>query len=162
MLTLTNFTRRNKTPETAAREGDVLDPFRLMRELVGWEPFVEAPAFSAGRAAYAPSFEVKETHDAYVFKADLPGVKEENLEISLTGNRLTIGGKREQEKREQNDRYFAYERSYGSFSRAFTLPDGCDDEHVAADLKEGVLTLVIPKKPEVQPRRIPVGGKPKA
>lgn len=160
MLTLTNLTRRNKNPE-APREGDALDPFRLMRELIGWEPFVDTAVLPL-RNSYAPSFEVKETGDGYVFQADLPGVKEADLEISLTGNRLTISGKREPEKREASHRFYAYERGYGGFSRSFTLPDGVDGEHVAADLKDGVLTLVIPKKPEVQPRRIQVGGKPKA
>ena len=69
---------------------------------------------------------MKETKDAYVFRADLPGVKDEDLEISLTGNRLTVSGHREQEKREQSETYYATERAYGSFSRTFTLPDGTD------------------------------------
>ena len=80
-----------------------------------------------------------------------------DLEIALTGNRLTISGKREQEKHEQGDTYYASERSYGSFSRAFTLPDGTDGENVKAELKNGVLEVVVPKKPEVQPRKITIG-----
>ena len=96
---------------------------------------------------------MKENKDGYVFRADLPGVREDDLDISLTGNRLTISGKREQEKHEQGDTYYANERSYGSFSRAFTLPDGTDAENVRADLKNGVLQVTVPKKPEVQPGR---------
>jgi HSP20 family protein len=69
---------------------------------------------------------------------------------------LTISGQREEEKKDEGDRYFAYERSYGTFSRSFTLPEGADTEHVRAELKDGVLTIVVPKKPEVQPRRIDV------
>jgi HSP20 family protein len=88
-------------------------------------------------------------------------VREEDLDISMTGNRLTIGGKREQDKIEDSERFYAYERAFGSFSRSFTLPDGCDADHVAADLKGGVLTLVVTKKPEVQPRRISLGNKNK-
>jgi HSP20 family protein len=107
---------------------------------------------------FVPSFEVKENKDSYLFKADLPGVKEEDLDISLVSHRLTISGKREAEKREEGETWYAYEREYGSFTRSFTLPEGVDPEHVRAELKNGVLHLVIPKKPEVQPRKIQVGG----
>jgi HSP20 family protein len=103
---------------------------------------------------FAPSFDVRETKDAYVFTADLPGVKEGDLELSLTGNRLTLSGRREEEKREEEDRWFAYERSYGSFSRSFTLPEGVDPDHVQAELKDGVLRVSVPKKAEVKPRKI--------
>lgn len=65
-----------------------------------------------------------------------------------------ITGEREAEERNENDRYYAYERSYGSFSRSFTLPDGADVEHAEADMKQGVLMISIPKKPEHQPRKI--------
>ena len=106
---------------------------------------------------FVPTFDVKETKDAYVFRADLPGVKEDDLEISLTGSRLAISGHREQESREQGETYYATERSYGAFSRAFTLPEGIDGENVSAELKNGVLHVNIPKKPEVQPKRISIG-----
>src|SRR5215831_3398428 len=62
------------------------------------------------------------------------------------------------ETKDEGERYYAYERNYGSFTRSFTLPDGVDAEHVQAELKDGVLTLVAPKKPEVQPKRIDVKG----
>jgi HSP20 family protein len=137
-----------------------LDPFRMMQELMRWEPLGELAGTEP--AAFLVPFEVKETGDAYVFKADLPGIKEEDLDISLTGSRLTISGKRESEERRDDERYFAYERTYGTFSRSFTLPEGIDTEHVQAELKHGVLTLALPKKPEVQPKRIsvrPASGK---
>jgi HSP20 family protein len=139
----------------------------MMREVLRWDPYrdVEA-ALGADYRAFAPTFDVKETKEAYVFRADLPGVKDEDLEISLTGNRLTVSGHREEEKREQSETYYATERAYGSFSRTFTLPDGTDAEHVAAELKNGVLLLTVPKKPEVQPRKITISrvepGKAKA
>jgi HSP20 family protein len=123
-----------------------------MFELMG-DPAGEA---RTAEATFHPSFEVFERKDGYVFKADLPGVKQDDLDITLTEKRLTITGKREAEERTQGDRYYAYERSYGSFTRTFTLPDGVDAEHVAADLKDGVLTLVIPKKPDIQPKKISV------
>lgn len=131
------------------------DPFRVMREMMRWDPFTEIlPAGS--QPAFAPAFEVKETKEGFVFKADLPGVQEKDLEVKLTRNRLSVSGKREQEKSEQNDTYYTYERSYGSFTRAFTLPEGVDADNVKAELKEGVLTLTVPKRPEHQPKKIAV------
>lgn len=128
------------------------DPFRIMFELMG----DQAREARVPEATFHPTFEVFESKDAYVFKADLPGIKQEDLDISLTEKRLAISGKREAEERAAGDKYYAYERSYGAFTRTFTLPDGVDAEHVAADLKDGVLTLVVPKKPEVQPKRISI------
>jgi len=141
----------------APSSGTVWDPFRVMRDVLRWDPFRELEAAAAGDyGLFAPSFDVKENKEGYVFRADLPGVREDDLEISLTGNRLTISGKREQEKREQGETYYATERSYGSFSRAFTLPDGTDGDNVKAELKNGVLQVTVPKKPEVQPRKITI------
>jgi HSP20 family protein len=154
---MANLIRRNQS-EAAPSSASVWDPFRAMRDVLRWDPFRELEAATGGDyGLFAPSFDVKENKDGYVFRADLPGVREEDLDISLTGNRLTISGKREQEKHEQGDTYYASERSYGSFSRAFTLPDGTDGENVKADLKDGVLQVIVPKKPEVQPRRISIG-----
>jgi HSP20 family protein len=136
-----------------SREGEQLswipgDPFRQMSPF--W-PAEEQPV------RFAPDFEVKETKEGFEFKADLPGVKEKDLEITMTGNRLTISGKREADMEEKADTYYACERSYGSFTRSFTLPEGTDGEnHSRAELKEGVLTLLLPKKLEQQPRRIEV------
>ena len=147
--------RRNQNE--VAPSGTVWDPFRVMRDVLRWDPFRELEAAAGGDyGLFAPSFDVKENRDGYVFRADLPGVKEEDLEISLTGNRLAISGRREEEKREQGETYYASERSYGSFSRAFTLPDGTDAENVRAELKNGVLQVTVPKKPEVQPRKIQI------
>ena len=143
------------------------DPLRMMRDLVRWDPFREmAPVWAVEDRyvdAFAPAFEVKETKEGYVFKADVPGIKEQDLEITLTGNRLAVSGKREAEQQEQTDTFYAYERSYGAFTRAFTLPEGADTEHIRAEMKDGVLNLVLPKLPEMQPRKIAVkADKPKS
>lgn len=133
------------------------DPFRMMREMFHWDPFREMFPLAAEEAfTYAPHFEVKETKESYVFKADLPGVKEADLDIALTGNRLTVSGKREAERHEETDTFYTRERSFGSFTRAFTLPEGIDPEHVQAELKSGVLNIVLPKLPEAQPKKIEV------
>jgi HSP20 family protein len=157
MATLIRRETRDPVRRHYAQAG--LDPFRMMEALLGGDVFaslgrsVEAPAF-------APTFEVRETKDAYVFKADVPGVVDKDIDIQLTGNVLTIAGERKQETVQDGDRYFAVERAYGRFSRAFSLPDGTDAEHVTADVKDGVLTLRVPKKPEVQARRVPIGAPP--
>ncbi len=152
---MANLIRRTRNDPGSMLSTRYTDPFEMMRDLMRWDPFAE---LGAGRpdASFAPSFEVKETKDAYTFKADLPGIQESDLEISLTGNRLTVSGKREEEARSEEDRFYAYERSYGSFSRSFTLPEGVDVEHAEAGLNQGVLTVSIPKKPEVKPRKIEV------
>jgi HSP20 family protein len=139
----------------------VWDPWRRMRALLDWDPFAEMAPLSAAlepAASFNAAFDIKETRDAYLFKADVPGVPEKDLEVTVTGNRLTIGGKREEEKEEKSDRYYTYERSYGSFSRSFTLPDGADTDRLQANLEKGVLTVSIPKKPEVQPKKITVSS----
>jgi len=153
--------RRNQESNMPARAGQSyfsVDPFRLMDTLLRWDPYQETAPSTRQGDTFLPAFEVKETKDSYVFKADMPGVKDSDLDISLTGNHLTITGKREAEKEEDVRNYYTYERTYGTFSRTFTLPQAADAENVHADLKEGVLTLLVPKKPELQPKRINLGG----
>jgi HSP20 family protein len=136
-----------------------IDPWRAMRSLLSWDPFVEMAPFPAleDRAfAVTPAFDVKETKDAYEFRADVPGVQDKDLEVTMTGNRLTVSGKRESEKEDKSDRYYAYERSYGSFTRSFTLPDGADTDKLRASLDKGVLAITVPKKAEVQAKKIAV------
>ena len=153
-----NITVRGQTGGTQPARSE-WDPLGWARDLLRWDPFREMTAFPtmpSDMAGFSPAFEVKETKDAYVFKADLPGIVEKELDIQRTGNRLTVSGKRESEKEDQGDTYYMMERSYGSFTRSFTLPDGVDFEHVGADLKNGVLSIVVPKMPEAQPQKISV------
>jgi HSP20 family protein len=143
--------RRHNGNQPATIEPSVTwDPWRTMRALMSFDPFREMatlPAFPEPGIAFNAAFDVKETKDAYLFKADLPGIKEKDLEVTMTGNRLNVSGKREEEKEEKTDRYYTYERHYGSFSRSFTLP---------ASLEQGVLTITVPKTPEMQPKKIAV------
>jgi len=78
--------------------------------------------------------------------------------VSVAGNRLTISGKREAEKEDKGETFYTYERSYGSFTRTFTLPDQTDGEHVNAQLKNGELTVVVPKTSAAAAKRIPVAS----
>lgn len=137
------------------------NPLRTMRDLLRWDPFREMAPFTMPEfeaAAFAPSFEVIENKDAFLFKADVPGIKQEDLEITATGNRLRISGKRDQEHEHKHDTIYTYERQYGSFSRSFTLPDGTDFEHAKSELKDGVLTLAVPKKAGAQTKKIAISA----
>lgn len=150
---------RQPQSQPLAQPAGEWDPFRMMREMMRWDPFREmTPLFSSdlGKLSFVPDIDVKETAEAYVFKADVPGIQEKDLTISVTGNRLTISGKREEEKKEERENYYAMERSSGSFSRSFTLPEGANGEATKADMKDGVLTVSVPKKPEVKAKTIPV------
>ena len=134
------------------------NPFEAMRDLMRWDPFREIAPLTRGGRAWSPDFEIRETKDSYVFKADLPGAKKEDIDISVVGNRLQVSGKREEEEETQDDTYYAYERSYGTFTRTFTLPDTADTEHISSKFSDGVLTLVVPKTAESKARKIQIGS----
>lgn len=135
---------------TSAPIRNVRDPFMMARELLSWDPFFGGrPA-----TAFAPAFEVKETADAFVLKADLPGVAEADLDIGVHNNVLTVSGSRNAEERKEGESYALYERQFGSFTRSFSLPDMADGEKIDAKLEHGVLTLTIGKKAEAKPRKI--------
>jgi len=135
-----------------------LHPFRTLRELLSWDPFQEmAPLLPVEIQKVIPPFEVRETKDRFVFMADLPGIEQKDIEILLTGNRLTVTGVRldKTEKGEEGE-FYARERIYGRFTRSFTLPEGADLAAVQANLNNGVLTIVFPKVAAVQTKKIPV------
>lgn len=126
------------------------DPYSLARELLGWDPFFGGRQASA----FAPTFEVKETAEAFVIKADVPGVDENHLDINVHHGVLSVVGHRDAEERKEGETFALYERQYGSFTRSFALPETADGERIDAKLASGVLTLSIPKKAEAKPRKI--------
>ena len=143
---------KNGGREVARREWD---PTGWARELLRWDPFREMiPNVAVPELAFNPAFEIREDKDGYLFKADVPGVAAKDLEVTRTGNRLTVSGKRESDHEEQGHTYYAMERSYGSFTRTFTLPEGVDGDRTHAALADGVLTIHVPKLPEAQPQKI--------
>jgi HSP20 family protein len=145
-----------QTPAVTRRE---FEPFRVFRDMFRWDPFEQMrPVWSGELAAYSPAFDVKESKESFIFKADVAGVKEQDLEVTATGNRLTISGRRETEKEEKDDTYYACERTYGTFSRSFTLPEQADTAHIKAELKQGELTVVVPKSAAAVAKRIPVAS----
>ena len=146
-----------RTPSTELPALTPFHPLRSLRELLSWDPFQEmAPLLPVDVHRVIPPFEVRETKDRFLFLADLPGVEAKDIEINLTGNRLTITGTRVDKTEKEEGEYYARERSYGRFTRSFTLPEGADLSAVQANLSAGVLTIVFPKLPAVQPKKIPV------
>ena len=105
---------------------------------------------------WAPAVDIFETEHELIVKADLPEVKPEDLDIRVENNVLTIRGERKFEKKVTEDKYLRVERSYGSFSRSFSLANTVNTEAIKADYKDGVLTLSIPKREEAKPKQIKV------
>jgi HSP20 family protein len=150
MSILARQTNGNTASTATATTRYSRDPFQVARDLLSWDPFFGGRQVSA----FAPAFEVKETNEAFVLKADVPGVVEADLDIGVHNNVLTVSGTRHAEERKEGDSFALYERQYGSFSRSFALPDTADGERIEAKLEAGVLTLSIWKKAEAKPRKI--------
>jgi len=110
----------------------------------------------ANLTPWAPAVDIFETEEELVVKADLPDIKPEELDIRVENNILTIRGERKFEKKVNEDNYLLVERSYGSFSRSFSLASTVNTEAIQADYKNGVLTLGIPKREEAKPKQIKV------
>ena len=106
---------------------------------------------------WVPSVDVKEENDRFILYADLPGIDPDDIEVSMDKGLLTIRGERSSESSSETERYARIERRYGSFHRRFALPDSADPDGIQARGRNGVLEIVIPKRPETSPRRIQVG-----
>lgn len=104
------------------------------------------------------AIDVKETDEAYVIVADMPGVRPEDVQVDLDGRLLTIAGERQRHEPVADARYHRQERRQSRFTRRFTLPQTADPTGVGAALAEGVLTVTVPKKPHAVPRKIAVKG----
>jgi HSP20 family protein len=111
-----------------------------------------------GRGAWAPSVDIYENKDQIVLEAELPGMKQEDFDLSIENNVLTLRGERKFEKTEETDNYHRVERSYGSFTRSFTLPQTVSAEGANAEYNNGVLRVTLPKREETKARRIQVSG----
>lgn len=138
--------------------------------LIKWDPFKElfatqrelsqlfdrAFGFAGTRLEWAPAVDVYEEEDKVVVKADLPGVKPEEVEVKLTPTHLAIKGKREQTSEVKKEQYYRLERSYGSFERVIPLPDDVKQEEVKASYKDGVLEITLPRRQAAKPKEIKV------
>ncbi len=111
-----------------------------------------------GRGAWAPSVDIYENKDQIVLEAELPGMKQDDFDLSIENNVITLRGERRFEKTDETDNYHRVERSYGSFTRSFTLPQTVSAEGATAEYNNGVLRVTLPKREETKSRRIQVTG----
>jgi HSP20 family protein len=105
---------------------------------------------------WAPAVDIYETENELVVKADLPAVTEKDLDVRVENNMLTIRGERKFENKVEQEDYLRVERSYGTFSRSFSLPNTVNSEAIKADYKNGVLTITLPKRAESKPKQVKV------
>ena len=105
---------------------------------------------------WAPAVDIYETENELVLKADLPDVDLKDIDVRVENQTLTISGERTFEKQDTTKGYHRIERNYGSFVRSFSLPNTFDTEHIAADFKNGVLSVTLPKKEAAKPRQVKV------
>ena len=107
---------------------------------------------------WIPAMDLVETSDDFVLRADLPGLTEDDVNIELEDNVLTVSGERKSEREERKKGYYRVERASGSFSRTLTLPDGVDPEGVQANFERGVLEVRIPKPEQRKPRKVTISA----
>jgi HSP20 family protein len=107
---------------------------------------------------WVPPMDLVEAEDHFVLKADLPGLAEGDVNIEVQDGALTISGERKAEHEQREKGWYRIERSFGSFSRSLTLPDGVDPDRIEASFSHGVLEVRIPKPEERKPRRIAISG----
>lgn len=110
-----------------------------------------------GGGMFRPAVDVREDADAYTIHVEVPGIAQENLDISMQQNTLLIRGRKEQKSDSSEGQFRRVERSYGSFSRALSLPRNVDGARVSANLNDGVLEIRLPKSEESKPRQISIG-----
>jgi HSP20 family protein len=143
-----------------------------MATLVRWEPFRELAsihnemsrllnAFEGNgptTQSWVPALDVWETDDELVYAFDLPGIPKEDVAIEYEDGMLTVSAKRERTLEKGDDRFYRFERRFGTFTRSVGLPQGVDESKIRADFKDGVLEIHVAKPEEVKPRRIQIGG----
>ena len=135
-------TRETERPLSSSRLLDTL-----------WEPFDLEPLF--GTVDMAP-VDLTETDDEYKMRVELPGLEKDEVKISLNQNVLTISGEKKEEEAKENESFHKKEIRYGWFERSFTLPGDVDESKIKAKMKNGVLTIRVPKSESAKPKRIPI------
>ena len=140
-----------------------LDPFRGINSLQDQVNRLFDETFSRGRSAesemgtWAPAVDIYETEQELVLKADLPEVIQQEIDIRIENNMLTIRGERKFHNEVSQDNYLRIERAYGPFTRSFSLPNTINTEAIKADYHNGVLSIRMPKREESRPKQIRIG-----
>jgi HSP20 family protein len=141
------------------RRSGLMEPFQqFQREMdqLMQRFFGETSETSNSLITWAPRVDVEEDDKQFIVKADLPGVEAKDVEVSVIDNVLVLRGHRKEQREEKNKNYHRVERFEGQFHREIALPRGIDADHIQAKSSQGVLTVTIPKKPEIQPKKITV------
>jgi HSP20 family protein len=133
-------------------------PWGLMEQMRREMDRMMGEESAASASDWVPAVDIKEDKNGFIIIADLPGIAPGNIDIHAENGMLTIQGERESGKKEERQGYKRIERSYGNFFRRFTLPDSANTDRISAKGENGVLTITIPKREEIQPRKIAVEG----
>jgi HSP20 family protein len=138
------------------------DPIRELDSLQGdmnrlFDRFFEGRGPNGASRRWIPAMDLVETEDALVLRGDLPGMSEDDVDIEIKDNVLTVSGERKSENEEKGEGYHRVERAFGRFSRSLNLPQGVEPEKVEAKFDNGVLEVRIPKPAEAQPTRVQIG-----
>ena len=123
------------------------EPLGVRSERETKDLLLHSEAIQRMTSVYTPYFDVKETIENYVFMADLPGLKEGDVDVEICDGCLTIAGEREQDVFGEGESYYALDRHFGAFCLTFTLPNGVESQRVNAQMANGVLTVKVPKLP---------------
>ena len=140
---------------TPRRNGNDLTTFRTEMDRL-FEDFFAPVPFRADWAAMTPAVDVEETPEAYVFRADLPGVDSKQVKVTVNGDTLTMRGERKREDTTNEGNLHRVERSYGAFERSFTLGMPVRPDQVKATYRDGVLEIRVPKADEARSREVEV------
>src|SRR5205814_5973016 len=116
------------------------------------------PDEASATTTWSPAVDIFETEGEIVVKAELPGMDRKDITLHLENNVLTLKGERRFEKETKDENYHRIERSYGAFSRSFSIPATVDDENIRAEYKDGVLNIVLPKKEQARPKQIKIAS----
>jgi HSP20 family protein len=146
--------KRQEAPAVRRRFPD-LDDFRGRMQRMFDEPFV-LPLYREA-LGFTPAVEISETASELLVKAELPGLRKEDVEIEIENNVLTLKGEKKEEREEKEEDTYLYERSYGSFQRSFSLPVGVKEDEVKADFRDGVLRIRLPKAQTARGKKIVIG-----
>ena len=140
------------------RRGDIFSDLTRMQQEMNrfFDDFFGERRSEMMEGAWLPAVDVSETDTELKVRAELPGMTQNDIELHLQDNVLTLKGEKKQEKKEEKENYHRIERSYGSFTRSFTLPAGVKQEDVKATFKDGVLEITLPKSEEAQPKKISI------
>lgn len=146
--------RWNPTRELSAWPSEMLSIQREMNRL--FDSFFRNDEVGTGMSMWSPAVDILERDVEYEVRMELPGVRKDDVKITIENNVLTIRGEKKQESNEEEKGYRRVERSYGSFQRSFTLPTSVRPEKIDATVADGVLTVRLPKAEEARPKEIEV------